>query len=44
MMENPLKDLYKGIAIGGEGFIEKIKEKIRSIGLSEKLLRLDLYF
>ena len=27
-MENPLKDAFKGIAVGTEAFIEKVKEKI----------------
>jgi len=31
-MENPLKNTYKGVALGNETFIERIKEKIRSIG------------
>jgi putative transposase len=38
MMENPLKDSYKGIALGGEGFIEKIKEKIQSLGPKREIV------
>ncbi len=38
IMENPLKDSYKGIALGGEGFIEKIKEKIQSLGPKREIV------
>ena len=30
--ENPLKESYRGIAFGAEDYIEKIKEKISSVG------------
>ena len=36
-MENPLKDAFKGIAIGNEAFIEKVKEKIKSIGKNREI-------
>lgn len=39
MIENPLQDSYKGIALGSEGFIEKIKKKIKSIGAKREIVR-----
>jgi len=32
MMENPLKDSYKGIVLGGNAFIQSIKERVGKIG------------
>lgn len=32
MMDNPLKESYKGIALGGETFLQSIKEKAEKIG------------
>jgi REP element-mobilizing transposase RayT len=32
MMSNPLKDLYKGIALGGQSFLQSIKERAENIG------------
>jgi putative transposase len=32
MMENPLKESYKGIAFGGKAFLQSIKERIEKIG------------
>ncbi|MCD6215269.1 MAG: transposase [Candidatus Desulfofervidus sp.] len=36
-MENPLKDAFKGIAVGTEAFIEKVKEKMKSIGKNREI-------
>jgi putative transposase len=32
MMENPLKESYKGIALGGNAFLQSIKERVEKIG------------
>jgi putative transposase len=32
MMDNPLKESYKGIALGGKAFIQSIKERVEKIG------------
>ena len=32
MMENPLKESYKGIALGGKAFLQSIKERAKNIG------------
>ena len=37
-MVNPLEDSYRGIAVGGERFIERIKEKINSIGKKREMV------
>ncbi len=36
-MENPLKDSYKGIALGKGRFIETVKEKIQSVGRKREI-------
>ena len=35
--ESPLKDSYRGIALGGEAYIEKIKERISSVGRQREI-------
>ncbi len=35
--KDPVKEAYKGVALGGEGFIESIKERMRSIGRSREI-------
>lgn len=37
LMDNPLKESYKGIALGGKVFIEKIKEKIKRVGKKREI-------
>lgn len=37
-MVNPLEDSYRGIAVGSERFIERIKEKINSIGKKREMV------
>lgn len=37
-MVNPLKDSYKGIAIGSDRFIERIKEMIQSVGSKREIV------
>lgn len=37
-MDNPLEESYRGIAIGSERFIERIKEKINSIGKKREMV------
>ncbi len=32
MMENPLKESYKGIVLGGKAFLQSIKERVEKIG------------
>ncbi len=36
-MENPLKNAFKGIAVGSDSFIDNIKEKIDDIGESREI-------
>lgn len=36
-MDNPLKDSYRGVALGSEEFVERIKEKIRSLGVKREV-------
>ena len=31
-MDNPLEDSYRGVALGSEGFVDRIKGKIKSLG------------
>jgi len=37
-MDNPLEESYRGIAVGSERFIERIKEKINSIGKKREMV------
>ncbi|MBI2485896.1 MAG: transposase [Deltaproteobacteria bacterium] len=36
-MDNPLGDSYRGMAIGSEEFVERIKEKIKSLGIKREV-------
>ncbi|MFQ5721871.1 MAG: helix-turn-helix domain-containing protein, partial [Candidatus Aminicenantales bacterium] len=36
-IENPLKDSFKGIAVGSDDFIDKIKERVKSIGKDREI-------
>ena len=36
-IENPLKDSFKGIAAGSDDFIDKIKERVKSIGKEREI-------
>ncbi len=36
-MKSPLNNVFKGIAIGGEGYIEKIKQKISLTGRNREI-------
>ena len=37
-MDNPLEESYRGLAVGSERFIERIKEKINSIGKKREMV------
>lgn len=37
MMENPLKESYKGIALGGNAFIQSIKQRVEKIGKKREI-------
>ena len=37
-MDNPLEESYRGIAVGSERFIERIKDKINSIGKKREIV------
>ncbi len=36
-MKNPMENAYKGVALGSESFIEKIKERIKSVGQKREI-------
>jgi len=36
-MDNPLEDAYRGVALGSEEFVERIKEKIKSLGIKREV-------
>lgn len=41
--DNPLEDAYRGIALGSEGFVERIKEKIKSLGRKREVTGTKIY-